>query len=451
MKQSIRYITLLAASAGLLAGCASQREAGKRITATPAPYVLTPEDGRNADMDVVFHVPENYFTKRSRLVITPQLMVGDTVKEEYFPLVVDAPIYEKKLKRREVLEDYTDTLSGGIRKIDDTSASFDLPYSETVTLPAGADTARVVAVVSTDGCGECTGIDTIEVASIGRPSLYIKWMEPRFEVRPKVVDGKGEARLQFVINKYDIRMELGNNRAELEAMLETLTPVLKDTLATVNSFTISGMASADGPLSFNTPLARNRANAAKEWVAEQLNLTGAQKDRIEVDSRPEGWQPVLDSMIKDGNADSVKVKDILERYADKNDDVQERYIRRLDCWPVIREKYLAKDRKVEYTYSYTIKSFTTDRELLDMYGKRPDAFNEQELLKVSTLMKTNEEKIGVYRTILRYFPQSEVAKNNLAVLYLREGREEEARELLRRLPEQYPDIEGKRLKAEEEE
>lgn len=451
MKSKIQYITLFAASVSLLAGCASQKQAEKRITLSPTPYVLTPDDGRNADMDVVFHVPENYFTKRSRLVIVPQLVVGDTVKEEYFPLVVDAPVYQKKLKRREVLENYTDTLAAGIRKIDDTSLSFDLPYSEIVTLPEGVDTARVVAVVSTDGCGECTGIDTLDVATIGRPSLYVKWMEPRFEVRPKVVDGKGEAHLQFAINKYDIRMELGNNRAELGAMLETLTPVLKDTLATINTFTITGMASADGSLAFNTRLAENRANAAKEWVAEQLSLTNAQKNRIKTDSRPEGWQPVLDSMIKDGNADSVKVKDILEQYADKNDDVQERYIRRLACWNTIRDKYLSKDRKVEYTYSYTIKSFTTDRELLDMYGKRPDAFNEQELFKVSTLMKTNEEKIGVYSTILRYFPQSEVAKNNLAVLYLREGREEEARELLRQLPEQYPDIEDKRLKAEEEE
>lgn len=448
MKSKIQYMTLLAASAGVLAGCASHRQAGKSVTVTPEACVLVPENGRDTEMDVVFHVPENYFTKRSRLVITPQLLVGDTVKEEYLPLVVDAPIYNKKLKRREVLESYADTLAAGIRKVDDTSASFELPYNETVTLPAGVDTARVVAVVSTDGCGECTGIDTIDVASIGRPSLYIKWMEPVFTVRPKVVDGKGEARLQFAINKYDIRMDLGDNRAELEAMLETLTPVLKDSLATVNSFTISGMASADGSLAFNTRLSENRANAAKEWVAEQLELTGAQKDRIRIDSRPEGWQPVLDSMIKDGNADSIKVKDILEQYADQNDDVQERHIRRLACWNTIRDKYLAKDRKVEYTYSYTIKSFTNDSELLDMYGKRPDAFNEPELFKVSTLMKTNEEKIDVYRTILKYFPQSETAKNNLAVLYLREGREEEARGLLRELPERYPDLEGKQLKVE---
>ena len=73
----------------------------------------------------------------------------------------------------------------------------------------------------------------------------------------------------------------------------------------------------------------------------------------------------------DGHKDTLKVKEILDKYNAENDDVAERYIRRLSCWGDIREKYLQKDRKVEYEYTYTIKSFTTDRELLEMYEKRP--------------------------------------------------------------------------------
>lgn len=448
MKNKIQYISLLVASAGFLVGCASKNTQTKIITVTPAECKITPNDGYNADLDVVFHVPGDYLKKRSRLVIVPQLMVGDSIRSEFAPIVVDAPIYKKKMERREVLENYIDSLANGIRTVENTSASFDLPYSVDVVLPDGVDNASVVAYVSTDGCGECTGFDTLQVASISRPSMFIKWIEPKFEVRPKVVNGKGEARLAFEINKYDINLELGNNKAELEDMLKTLTPVLKDSLATVNLFTISGMASADGSLPFNTRLAENRANAAKEWVANQLMLNNEQVSVIKTDSKPEGWAPVLVAMIKDGNKDSVNVKDILERFADKNDDVQERHIRRLACWKQIRDKYLSKDRKVEYVYSYTIKSFTENRELLEMYGKRTDAFNEPELLKVSSLMETVEQKIEVYRTILKYFPESETAKNNLAVLYLRSGNVDAARELVRQLSGRYPNPDGKLLKEE---
>ena len=66
-----------------------------------------------------------------------------------------------------------------------------------------------------------------------------------------------------------------------------------------------------------------------------------------------------------------------------------------------------------------------------MYRKRPDAFNDEELLRVATLAATDEERKRVYRMIVKRFPQSVIAVNNLAVLCLREGKEEEAVEVLK--------------------
>ena len=152
---------------------------------------------------------------------------------------------------------------------------------------------------------------------------------------------------------------------------------------------------------------------------------------IKVGSRPEGWQPVWAAMAADGHPDAGKLKAILDRYADQNDDVTERYIRRLACWKDIRDRYLQKDRKVEYVYTYTLRSFTTDAELKDMYRKRPDAFNEEELLRVATLAATDEERKQVYMMIVKRFPESAIAVNNLAVLCPREGKEEEAVEVLK--------------------
>ena len=120
--------------------------------------------------------------------------------------------------------------------------------------------------------------------------------------------------------------------------------------------------------------------------------------------------------------------------------MQERYIRRLPCWNRIKNQYLQKDRKVEYVYTYTLKSFTSDAELLDMYRTRPDAFNEEELLRVAALSESHDKKKEVYRTIQKYFPTSQVAANNLAVLYLREGKEEKAREVLSTLTEYSPEV-----------
>ncbi len=423
---------------GLLTGCASARKAKEAVTVSPSPALLTPDSNGQTQMDVTFSVPAGYMSERSRLVILPRLMVGDSVKQEYSPVVIDAPIYIKKKERREVLVAYSDPYAGHAVVVNRTSEGIDLPYSQAILLPEGADNARVVGVVSTDGCGECSAIDTIEIAAIRdlaslidvKNSLSLVWMDKEFEVRPKTMEGSGVANLQFAINRQDIDLSLGNNRSELENMVSTLSPVLNDTLATLTSLEICGMASADGSLSYNTVLARRRAEAASQWLAKRLNISPLQRRVISVDSRSEGWQPVLDAMTADGNPDSAAVKAILEKYADGNDDVQERYIRRLPCWNEICAKYLQNDRKVEYVYSYAVKSFTSDAELLDMYGKRPDAFNEEELLRVAALTAGDGQKKAVYATTLRYFPQSRVAANNLAVLCLREGNDEAAREAL---------------------
>ena len=433
------YIVAGTATAALLCGCAARR-AATPLTVSPQAAVLSSDSANRVDMDLTIHVPQGYLARRARMVITPQLMVNDTVADEYRPLVVDAPIYDKKRTRRETLEDdFRDPYADVRRTQANRREAFDLAYRQTVTLPQGVAVARIRAVVSEDGCGQCTGIDTIDLAAISNPitlmpepreALHVAWMDPEFVIRPKVRSGRGEARLQFAINRYDIRLDMGRNRAELDSMVATLQPVLTDSLATINSIEINGMASADGSFATNTALARNRANAAMQWLVARLKAPAAVRRLIKVGSKPEGWEPVLAAMTADGHPDSLAVKHILETYTEGNDDVQEYYIRRLPCWGDIRQKYLQKDRRVEYIYTYTLRSFTDDAELLAMYRTRPDAFNEDELLRVASLAQTDGQRMEVYRTIQHYFPQSQVAANNLASLYLRQDREDEARRVL---------------------
>ena len=153
-----------------------------------------------------------------------------------------------------MLEGYADPYADQRQALKSTKDALQIPYTERVLLPEGADSARLTGVVTTDGCGECSAMDTITLATIGRPALppepafVLEWMEPVFRVREKVVQGRGEARLQFVINRHDINLAMGRNRAELEDMVAKLGPVLGDTLATLTRLDIYGMASADRPL-----------------------------------------------------------------------------------------------------------------------------------------------------------------------------------------------------------
>ena len=445
MKHIGIYLIGAAISLLALAGC-GPTGTGKQIYVSPSAAVVTPDSMNQVNVDAEILVPGKAFTKRSRLIILPQVLKKDTLLAEGTPIVLDAPVFSKKNERRILLDGYRDSLAGVSQKVDNRE-THTLAYKESLQLNvASANGARVVGVVTTDGCGECSAVDTLLLASVSDPvslvdvkQLKLDWIEPEFVIRPKIVEGRGEAHLQFAMNKYDINMKLGRNETEMNGMLGALEKILADSLATLNKVEIYGMASADGSFAFNTTLARNRASSAKTWLLSRLGEDI--KVPFSIGSRPEGWMPVLNAMTVDGHPDSLKVKEIIERYKDQeNDDTAERYIRRLSCWSDIRARYLQSDRKVEYVYTYTLKSFTTDAELLTMYDKRPDAFNEEELLRVSTLKQSPAEKKQVYETILHYFPQSQVAANNLAVLLLREGKTEEADAVLDRLKEYSPEM-----------
>lgn len=445
MKHIGIYLIGAAISLLALAGCGTTGT-GKQIYVSPSAAVVTPDSMNQVNVDAEILVPGKAFTKRSRLIILPQVLKKDTLLAEGTPIVLDAPVFSKKNERRILLDGYRDSLAGVSQKVDNRE-THTLAYKESLQLNvASANGARVVGVVTTDGCGECSAVDTLLLASVSDPvslvdvkQLKLDWIEPEFVIRPKVVEGRGEAHLQFAMNKYDINMKLGRNEMEMNGMLGALEKILADSLATLNKVEIYGMASADGSFAFNTTLARNRASSAKTWLLSRLGEDI--KAPFSTGSRPEGWMPVLNAMTADGHPDSLKVKEIIERYKyQENDDMAERYIRRLSCWSDIRARYLQSDRKVEYVYTYTLKSFTTDAELLAMYDKRPDAFNEEELLRVSTLKQTPAEKKHVYETILHYFPQSQVAANNLAVLLLREGKTEEAETVLDRQKEYSPEM-----------
>lgn len=432
---AVYFIIVGIATALVVCSCSTQGiERGRLITFSPDSLTLKADSANQLALNVKVNIPKHYFSKRSRLFIIPVLRDSDSTLAEYKPLVLDAPIYSKKTERKWVLDSIVDPYKEVAQKVKNNRKAFTVNYMDTLKLPANVQQAKLIALVSADGCGTCQGISHTKIADIYRPKiekrLHLNWMQQAFEIKPKIRKGEGVAHLQFVINKYDINLKMGNNEQELKHMLSDIAPIMSDSLATLNSLSIYGMASADGSLKFNTPLARNRANSAKQWLMAHLENGEMLNKIIKIGSRPEGWKPVLDAMTADGNADSIQVKRILDQYAAYNDDVQEKYIRRLPIWSLIRQKYLQKDRKVEYTYSYVVKSFTTDQEMLNMYEKRPDAFSEDELLHVAELADNAERQKQVYETTLKYYPASSIAANNLAILLEKEGKVNEAEEVL---------------------
>ena len=433
-----KKIIVAVLAAVTVCGCSVSRKADMNgLSSLPSPNVFVPDSTGAVDVNVEIRLPEKYMSTRSRLVLVPRVVKDTAVYTGLDPVAVDAPVYARKIERKVVLENYTDSLDGKILELARVRDTMSVPYRDTAMLGDMADQSRILFYVTVDGCGKCRALDTLDVGGITDPGALIDaealktvQLEPEFAVKPKIREWRGEAELMYRINSSEIDKDMGRNVEELARMLATLQIVLYDSLATLSSVKINGMASADGPLPFNTRLAKSRAGEAKNWLLRNLDgLTDRQVRSFTAGSRPEGWGPVLAAMKAAGDKDSVVVQEITDTYSDRNDDVQERFIRRLPCWKTIRENYLQSTRKVEYVYTYSIRSFATDDELVEMFTERPDAFNEEEMLRVSALQSDSRSKMSVYRTVLHYFPQSQTAANNLAVMLIDEGEYQAAQDV----------------------
>ena len=419
----------------MISGCGTGRKASSP-TITEDYISIYPDSSKNAHLETSLNIPSDYCKRRSRLIITPLFMGSDSLEISLPSIVLDSPIYRKKINRLTVLEEYKDKYADNARTVKPRK-NFMLPCQFDIKIPENASNGSLKLSFEREGCGRCTPLNDLSIASYTDPytlfdidqPMKLCWMESKIKEEPKIRNGSGLALIMFEINRSEIDMSRGNNRAEMEKMLNTLSPILADSLALLENITISGLASPDGSLSFNTKLAYNRALSARNWLYTNLKPKKNDIKNFTVNSRPEGWEPIWQAMKDSGSAGTDYIREIIDRYSGENDDVQEYHIRKSPYWFEIRNCYLQKNRKVEYTYTYRIQNFTTDSELLEMYNKRPDAFSEQEFLRVASLVESERIK-EVYTNTISYFPKSLVANNNLAVLLLDEGKTSDAVRLL---------------------
>ena len=312
MKLKIVYLAIAGVGLALLttmSSCSKQNiVSDKKITCTPDSFMLLPDSSNQAALNLQVHIPKHYFSKRSRLFVIPVLTDSDSIVAKYKPIVLDAPIYRKKMERKWVLDSIADPYNSIAQRVTNTKVDFSVLYNDTITLPANFHKGSLVAVASADGCGECRAISHTKIADVFRPEikkqLHLNWMKHTFEIKPKIRERKGVARLEFAINKYDINLKMSNNQAELDHMLSDIAPVLSDSLATLTSLGIYGLASADGPLKFNTPLSRNRANSALKWLLAHIE-NAAKRFKNKNESRIRYLQRTIKNatVIDDSSAD----------------------------------------------------------------------------------------------------------------------------------------------------
>ncbi len=204
-----------------------------------------------------------------------------------------------------------------------------------------------------------------------------------------------------------------NNKPEF-AMIDSALKALSVAPYQLKGTTITGYASPDGKEALNTDLATNRGNASAKHL---VGLFKKMKVKMSPDSSffthntvNEDWAGFQTLM----SASDMAQKDMILRIVASNSDAEAREmeIKKMGkAYEEIAEGVLPKLRRSEIVLNAD-KVGRSDEEINATYKSNPDSLTIEEILYAATLTTDNNEKLSIYQTAERLYPQDWRTANN---------------------------------------
>ena len=287
----------------------------------------------------------------------------------------------------------------------------DTPYRDWMA------TARLEVDARESGCCNATEADgMIPVAQLDfipktfAPGyLYISPMAEAVKTRAL----KASAYIDFPVNKTVIYPEYRRNPAELAKIRATIDSVRNDSDITITSLHIKGYASPEGAYSANARLAEGRTEALKKYVQ---NLYSFPAGLITTDFEPEDWAGLRAYIAADS---TLAGRDALLAIIDSDldPDTKDRKLR--SAYPETGKMLLADVypalRHSDYAIDYTIRSYTSPEEIIEVMRTSPQKLSLQELYVAALSQEPGSDLYNeAFEIAVRMYPDDPVANLNAA-------------------------------------
>ena len=152
-----------------------------------------------------------------------------------------------------------------------------LNYTQVIPYQPWMANASLQLVENLCGCGNyqemnaqelITNDVSTEAKRLSAMSPIVAYIQPTIEV-VKNRSEQYEAHLDFPVNKSVILTDFMNNHSELVNIHSMFDKIQNDKNLTVQSISIEGFASPEGPLAFNEQLSKKRAEALKDYLVKK--------------------------------------------------------------------------------------------------------------------------------------------------------------------------------------
>ena len=189
-------------------------------------------------------------------------------------------------------------------------------------------------------------------------------------VRRVLVKNSGDAdySVRYRINLATLNAALNGNPKELDELNAFVGDLMKDTLKSVRSVTITGYASPDGPVKFNEALAARRAADFKAYVDKKYDFS--KKYKVTVNSVAEDWEMCRTLVAQSSMPDRQAVLNILD--GRQSPDQKELSLKKMTAaWDYMKANILPPLRRVELTIDYRAGSIVEQRTLIPRPAPEP--------------------------------------------------------------------------------
>lgn len=232
----------------------------------------------------------------------------------------------------------------------------------------------------------------------------------------------GSAYITFVVNKWEMKPDYMNNRAELRKITDTLDIMAADANVSVREIKIHGYASPESPYEHNKMLATNRAKSLTDWLKQQYKLPASVFAPAE--ATPENWEGLRKAVVEMSESVLPHKQEILAIIDDEtlSPDPKEWRIkmRYTDEYRYLLREVYPGLRRSDYDISFNFSDFTLEQ-AKQVYKTRPYQLSVREMWDVAQTMQPGSPEYNkVLQTAVNVYPDDPVANLNLANVAIRQ-------------------------------
>lgn len=229
----------------------------------------------------------------------------------------------------------------------------------------------------------------------------------------RVINQKYAADIMFLINQANIRA----NQLNTDAMAELHKEIVNANAAAnreIKELNIQSYASPDGSYDFNEKLAEKREANTNDYLTKQLK-----KDKItefgELTKQftAEDWAGFQELVYKSNIQDKDLILSVLSMY--KDPEQREREIRNIsNVFEQLADEILPQLRYSRITASVNVIG-KSDEEIKQLFATDPSKLNVEEILYAASLTDDNNQKLKIYDTAARLYPNDYRTWNDLGM------------------------------------